>query len=81
MAAPTASEILAANHDLSVVCDGCRLVVDMNWARRRIVQQGRGDVPVDQLMFRCPRCHKPGQARVRGDGDALVGRPALWPPA
>jgi hypothetical protein len=75
MSAPTASEILAAGHDLLVACDRCRLLVDMNWARRKIIQQGRGDVPVDQLSFKSSRCHRAGQPLVRGRD-----RPTIWPP-
>jgi hypothetical protein len=79
MRAPTAAQILAAGHDLAVECERCKLSVDMTWACRRIVQQGRADVPVDRLGFRCARCHRPGQARVRGEGDSRYGRPTIWP--
>ena len=79
MRAPTASQILAAGYDLWLGCERCKTSVEMTWACRRIVQQGRGDVPVDLLGFRCERCHRPGRLRVCGEGDARYGRPTIWP--
>jgi hypothetical protein len=77
-AAPTLAEIYLAGHDLSVECPRCRKLTDLNvegLALRRDEHR-----PIDRFRFRCRICRSVGQPIVTGKGNALLGRPRIWPP-
>jgi hypothetical protein len=78
--APTASYILANHCDLSIACDTCRVLRLVPGLAERIVASGRGDVPVNELRFRCEICGSLGEPWVRGAGNMMMGRVRLWPP-
>lgn len=79
MPAPTPDEILANGYDLSIFCDGCRLLVAPIDLALALSTSGRGSVPVDQLKFRCTRCRGIGEPLVKASGNLLLGRRAVWP--
>ena len=51
---PTARDYLKSNVRLIIWCKACRHQIEMEF--RKIVDQGKGDVPVVKLRFRCESC-------------------------
>jgi hypothetical protein len=46
-----------------------------------LIAADRGDLPIDQMTFRCTRCGEVGWPLSQGPGNSVVGREQLWPPA
>ena len=51
---PTARDYLKSNFTLTVWCKACRHQIELEF--RKIVDLGKGDVPVVKLRFRCENC-------------------------
>ena len=51
---PTARDYLKSNVRLTVWCKACTHQIEMEF--RKIVDQGKGDVLVVKLRFRCENC-------------------------
>jgi hypothetical protein len=79
-AAPTATYIRAVEATLYLSCALCRSLRDMPGLVDQLLASGRGDVPVDRLNFKCSAHGLAGDPYVYGAGNALLGRPQLWPP-
>jgi hypothetical protein len=78
--APTARFIVETGADLDIFCERCRAMRLVMNLPQRLVDTGRGDIPVDALRFRCNRCHDLGTPWVSAAGNATIGRERLWPP-
>src|SRR5579872_5004136 len=51
---PTARTTLASHFRLVVMCRACHRIDDADLAK--LVEQGKGDVPLIRLRFRCSNC-------------------------
>jgi hypothetical protein len=78
--APTPDFILSTGADLAIVCDRCRELRVPHDLALALSSGGRGNTPVDQLVFRCERCGSRGVPWVTAVGNATIGRKRLWPP-
>jgi len=81
MDAPTPSEIIACRASFGIFCKRCRAVRDPPRLAERLVAAGKGDTPVNHLVFKCHRCGDLGEPHVTGQGNMTIGRPRLWPPS
>jgi hypothetical protein len=70
---PTARDYLKSNVRLIGWCKACRHQIEMEF--RTIVDQGKGDVPVVKLQFRCQNCGS-CLGRLRGQWEPLTVIPA-----
>lgn len=80
-AAPTPNFIISVRASLAVSCDPCRVLRVPHDLALALIAAGRGDVPIDQLVFRCTKCGAVGEPYVTGEGNALIGRERYWPRA
>lgn len=74
--APTPNQIIALGGSFYLSCHQHLTLYPLE----RLVAGGKGDMPIDQLTFRCSRCGGLGQPHAHGPGNALMGRKHLWPP-
>ncbi len=77
-ASPTPTQILLADASISVFCPACRVLRAPKDLAFDLAVNGKGNVPIATLAFRCRDCG--GEPWVQGRGNSLLGREQLWPP-
>ena len=78
--APTPREIVALGGDLSVSCETCRMLRAPRGMAEELAAGRWAATPIDKLLFRCHVCGGRGKPLAKAPGNALLGRPQLWPP-
>ena len=78
--APTPAEIVASEAGFAIACKRCRSLTEPPGLAHRLVAAGRGDTPVNHMIFRCQACGDLGVPWITGQGNLTLGRPRLWPP-